>query len=244
MSDTPASIDALRRRTRAVVLCGSAACALALASAAAVMAQVRATRAPTMLAVDLAAVERADRLAVGTGIALTAATLLGLALWALWAREAWRLADSLGVRSLTRSARSAAWSFVLPVVQFWRPFLALAELARALDHQRPPPSGPRAAADASGHYRENAAEPAASDRPLPPVPVGAWWAFWVAGWALSYVAGFARSRVATPSDLRTSLWIDLTSQLFLALAAFFAARVAVALKARLHERAARGAVAA
>ncbi|MFO0609774.1 MAG: DUF4328 domain-containing protein [Polyangiales bacterium] len=233
------SIDSLAGRTRAVVAAFALVGASALASASAAFLQVRALRGVSAHAIDLAAVERADLVARAAGVAVVASSLAGLVAWALWARRAFDLAGALGLRGLPMSAARAAWGFVLPLAQLWVPLQALAGLGRALDRERIPAEAPRAASETSSHYRDNAQAPRPPDVALPPSPVGAAWAFWWGGWALSFVATFAHGRAASVADMRAVLQIDLTSQLGLALAALFFARVAVALHARLRERAER-----
>jgi len=236
---SPPSIDALIGRTRAVVAAFALVLAAALASAGAAFIQVRALRGATALAIDLRAVERADLLARGAGFAVVLTALAASLAWARWAQRAFTLAASLELRALPMSAGRAAWGFVLPVVQLWIPFQALAGLTRALDRERLPVAAPRAAADASSHYRDNAAAPQPADAALPPVPIGAAWALWWGGWGLSFVATFAHARAVSVADVRTVLQIDLCSQLGLAVAALLFTRVAIGLDARLRERAER-----
>ena len=238
MSSTP-SLDALAGRTRAVVAAFALVLAAALASAGAAFIQVRALRGATAMAIDLRAVEQADLLARAAGFAVVLTALLASLAWAGWAHRAFTLAAALELRALPMSAARAAWGFVLPVVQLWMPFLALAGLTRALDRERLPPAAPTAASDAESHYRDNAAAPQPADAPLPPVPIGAAWALWWGGWGLSFVATFAHARAASVADVRTVLQIDLCSQLGLALAALLFTRVAVGLDARLRERSER-----
>lgn len=238
MSSAP-SLDALAARTRAVVVAFALVGVAALASAGAALLQVRALRGPTAAAIDLRAVERADLLARAAGVAIVLASLVGSVAWARWAHRAFTLAASLELRGLPMSAARAAWGFLLPVAQLWVPFQALAGLGRALDRERLPLEAPRAAAEAASHYRDNAAAPRPPDAALPPVPIGAAWAFWWGGWALSFVATSAHGRAASVADMRSVLQLDLTSQLGLALAALFFARAAAGLQARLRERAER-----
>jgi hypothetical protein len=236
---SPPSIDALAARTRTVVTAFALVLIAALASAGAALVQGRALRGASALAIDLHAVERADRLAQIAGFAVVLTSLLASLAWARWAHRAFTLAAALDLRALPMGATRAAWGFVLPVVQLWMPFQALAGLHRALDRERLPVEAPRAATDTSSHYRDNAAAPQPADAPLPAVPVGAAWALWWGGWALSFVATFAHAQAVTVADVRPVLEIDLCSQLALAAAAVLFMRVAIGLHARLRERAER-----
>lgn len=234
------TIDSLLPRTRAVAVGSALTGVVALASAGAALLQARALNAPSVRAIDLHAVAVADRAAVASSVAVVAAALITLALWALWAHRAYALAASVGLSKLPMTAARAAWGFVLPVAQLWLPFSALSGLTQALDAARIPAAPPRAAStESAGHYRDNAAEPTQKDAVLPGVPLGAAWALWWGAWALSYTATFAHARARSVADLRTSLWIDLCSQLALALGAWLLARVALGLHARLRERAER-----
>jgi hypothetical protein len=240
MHDTPlCDLHALSRRTRDLVATSRWTALLAGLSALATVGQTRVIHRASFAAIDLFAVRAVDWLALFTGAALVLASLVGLVRWALWTRDAFALGASLGLRSLRTRGTSAAWSFVIPLVQLWRPFLALVELTRALDRERIPAAAPVASQEATEHYRQNAVGAVVDDRPLPSVPIGAWWALWLGGWALTRVAAFTHDGARTLVDLRTSLTIDLFAALALAAAALLAARVALGLDARLHERAER-----
>jgi hypothetical protein len=239
---TLGDLPALSRRTRDLVATSRWTALLAGLSALATVGQTRVIHRASVTAVDpmlLPAVRMADWLALFTGAALVLASIVGVIRWALWTRDAFALGSSLGLRSLRTRGASAAWSFVIPLVQLWRPFLVLVELTRALDRERIPAGAPVASQEATEHYRQNAVGAAVDDRPLPSVPIGAWWALWLGGWALTRVAAFTHDGARTLVDLRTSLTIDLFAALALAAAALLAARVAVGLDARLRERAAR-----
>lgn len=223
--------------TRAVVAWACVTALTALASTAAVVAQVRVLRrdVPT-----LAEALRADRFVLQTGGALSATVAVSALLLAWWTHRAFRRAESLKTPGLAVSAARAAWEVVLPVVQVWRPLVALRGLGHALDRAIVERDEPRAdASDTSAHYRESAAAKSAPSR-MPRVALGGPWALWWLGHALSYTAAWMRARAATSAGLLPGLYLDLASQLALGVATLFVARSVWALHVRLDALAARG----
>jgi hypothetical protein len=223
--------------TRAVVAWAFVTALAAFASTAAVVAQARVLRSSAPALSDAL---RADHLALRTGSVFSAAVAVSALLLAWWTYRAFRRAESLKTPGLAVSAARAAWEVVLPVVQVWRPFVALGGLGRALEHAIVERAEPRAdASDTSAHYRESAAAKNTPSR-MPRVVLGGPWALWWAGHGLSYTAAWMRARAATPAGLLPGLYLDLASQLALGVAALFVARSVWALHVRLDALAARG----
>ncbi len=239
-----ARVATFRQQARALSVWGAALCGVALASGASAAYQTRFAGGRSLVLVDLRTLVIADSVALFTGIAVVLATVVGLALYARFTRLAYALAPELGVAGLSMSASRAAWGFALPVVMLWRPWRALSDLTRGLDAALATPRAPRAAADASGHYRDNAAEASEQTPSLPPAPLGQAWALWWAGQMLSLAITLARPAVYSLSTTRDLLTLDVASQLCVAAGALLLGRVAAALAARVAALANRVAVAA
>jgi hypothetical protein len=222
--------------TRAVIAWASVTALTALASTAAVVGQARVLRSN---APALPEALRADRFVFQTGIALSATVAVSVALLAGWTYRAFRRAESLKTPALAVNASRAAWEVVLPIVQVWRPLVALGGLGHALDRALAEPDAPRAdASDTSAHYRENAVAKAPAAR-APTLALTGPWALWWVGHALSYTAAWMRARAATPTGLLPGLYLDMASQLALGVAALFLARSLWTLHVRLNALAAR-----
>jgi hypothetical protein len=227
-----ARVATFRQQARALSVWGAAMCGVALASGASAAYQMRFAGGRSLELVDLRAIVLADSFALFTGLAVALAALVGLALYARFTHVGYTLAAELGVRGLSMSASRAAWGFALPVVMLWRPWRALSDLTRGLEGALASPRAPRAAADASGHYRDNAAEASAQGPALPPAPLGQAWALWWTGQTLSLAITIARPQVYSLSTTRDLLTLDVASQLCVAGGALLLGRVAVGLAAR------------
>jgi Domain of unknown function (DUF4328) len=226
------AVTRVSQRTRAVVAWGVVMWAVALASCGAVALQMRPLGA-SLAAADLRAVAFADRAAFITGLAVVVITLVGLALLARWIHAAWEAAQALGVRHLPMTASRAAWGFVLPVVQLWTPWRAVDGITAALDLALSTTPPPRAATDAAGHYRANAAEPSLDAPRMHTVPFSVAWALWWIGQGASFAVTLSRSGLSTTAAVQKSLSLDAGAQLCLAFAALLLARVAASVGARL-----------
>lgn len=236
MNTSPGTpLAALSRHRRAVIAWGFFMHLAALASLAAAFMQSHALGHRGLALADLALVSRADRVALISGSIALALALVGLVVLARWIRTSYELASARGLTGLPMSASRAAWGFVLPVVQLWTPWRALTGLSRALDAALSVAPEPRAASDASGHYRDNAAEAAPVRERRSRAPITAAIALWWLGQLMSFAVSYLRPHAMTEALLRRTIWIDCASQLSIALSALLFIDVVARLSARVGE---------
>lgn len=236
MNTSPGThLAALSRRRLAVFAWGMVMALASLASLAAALMQLFAIGSRGLALADIAVVARADRVALITNSVGLLVALTGLVVLARWIHASYEIASERGVAGLPMSASRAAWGFVLPVVQLWTPWRALTGLSRALDAALSVAPEPRAASDASGHYRDNAAEasPVRPSRSRAPInaAIGLWWFGQLTSFAVSYL----RPHAMTETMLRRTIWIDLASQVSIVFAALLFIEVAMRLTARVAE---------
>jgi hypothetical protein len=104
--------------------------------------------------------------------------------WAIfflrWWGAAFRTGVRLGASVSSRLGRRGMLGFFIPIENFYRPYLALRELDRAIDPSRlpPPPPAPRADGRTPGYRVPALVQAAAAE--TPPPPLGTWWALWLA----------------------------------------------------------------
>ncbi len=223
------------RRTRAVAVWAVALHLSALAAIAAAGFQMRAVKGRPLPLVDQRAVYVADIAAFVSGHLVLLLSLAGLLFLARWTRAAYESATALGAQGLTMTASRAAWSYALPVVQPILSWRALSVLDRALVATHATRSTPRAASDASGHYRDNAAEPLLDAQRVPSPPIARAWALWALGQAGSVAVSVTRYEAVTTRALVRSLWFDAASLLAIALSSLLLYEVVSTITARIRD---------
>ncbi len=223
------------RRTRAVAVWAVALHLSALAAIAAAGFQMRAVKGRPLPLADQRAVYVADIACFVSGHLVLFLSLAGLVLLARWTRVVYESATELGAQGLTMSASRAAWSYAVPVLQPILSWRALSVLDRALVATHATRSTPRAASDASGHYRDNAAEPTLDARRIPSPPIAKAWALWALGQAGSVVVSVTRHEAITTRALVRSLWFDAASLLAIAVSTLLLYEVVSTITARIRD---------
>lgn len=228
-------LEQVQRRTRAVAVWAVALHLSALAAIAAAGFQMRAVKGRPLPLVDPRAVYVADIAAFVSGHLVLLLSLAGLVFLARWTRVAYDSAAALGAQGLTMSASRAAWSYALPVAQPLLSWRALRGLDRALLATHASRSTPRAASDASGHYRDNAAEPTRDAQRVPSPPIAKAWALWALGQAGSVAVSVTRHEAVTTRALVRSLWLDAASLLAIAVSTLLLYEVISTIGARIQD---------
>lgn len=212
-------VGLVQQRARSVTRWAVVAHLVGLASIAAVAFQLRAVRGRPLSRADWHAVYLADTAAFVTGHAVVLLSLVGLVLLARWTRTTYETLGAMKVDGLPYTPSRAAWSFAYPVVQPWTSWRALSGLERVLAAALTSSQTPRAASDASGHYRDNAAEPTFEARDVPRTPVALAWTLWAIGQSVSVLITLLRPQAQTTRALVKHLWVDGLSQLAIAVSA-------------------------
>jgi hypothetical protein len=172
-------------------------------------------------------------------------SLAAAVLYCHWLYRAYEDNRRLRGRPLRFSPSHAVASFLIPVVNLWRPFQALRDLFVASD-PRTLPDPPRYEPSREALYRSNAREFAAPPAWNKRFPVRAWWAcYMILPWALK--AAFLLVGAAMPMLGGSSAWLagllslsgplsDSITSLTSAASTVLALEVIVAIKARQGER--------
>ncbi|MFO0649378.1 MAG: DUF4328 domain-containing protein [Polyangiales bacterium] len=234
-SPLASQLDQVPRRTRAVAVWAVALHLSALAALAAAGFQMRAVKGRPLPLADQRAVYVADIACFVSGHLVLFLSLAGLVFLSRWTRAAYASAAALGAQGLTMSASRAAWSYALPVVQPFLSWRALSALDRALLATHASRSTPRAASDASGHYRDNAAEPRLDAQRIPSPPIAKAWALWALGQAGSVAVSVTRHEAVTTRALVRSLWFDAASLLAIAVSTLLLYEVISTISARIQD---------
>ena len=137
---------------------------------------------------DLATAERSDLLVQGGVIASLAILLVTGVLFLRWLHRTVKLTRALGGDGLRFTPRDAVLGFVIPFLNFKRPFEVVRDTHDQLAPDAVPEPPMQVQADELGGYRQVAMRAPPPPAQLPHASIGAWWGFF---WASNLVANFA-----------------------------------------------------
>jgi hypothetical protein len=138
-----------------------------------------------------AAQAMSDRIRLESGLSVSLLLVTGLC-FLQWVSRAFQAALRLRAVPKHFTARSVIWGFMIPILNWFRPYQGLSALDAAIDPLLlpDPPPQPETTAHAGG-YRQAALAGGAPPRDVRRPPLLGWWALWLAGMVLGLARGTA-----------------------------------------------------
>jgi hypothetical protein len=132
-----------------------------------------------------------DRVRTEGALSLVLLLVTGLC-FLQWTSRAFQAARRLGAAPKRFTARSVIWGFMIPILNWFRPYQGLSALDAALDPLLLPEPPPRPEATAhAGGYRQAALAGGAPPREVRRPPLLGWWVLWIASSVLGVFRGTA-----------------------------------------------------
>ncbi len=181
-----------------------------------------------------ATLELSDTLVGFGALAQFAVLVLTATLFLRWLHLTVRLTRSLGGDTLRFTPKEAVWGFIIPFVNFQKPYQIVRDVHDHLAPDMVPDAQVIVRADASMGYREVAMEAPPAPVKIPHAAIGAWWgAFWI-GNIIANIA--ARQTGSTIDALLTSNALNSLADAVEMVSAILAVLMVRGLNARRQER--------